>query len=162
MTVATLYFGYIFIKHSMYEYLLGMLVVLISIRIIYGTLLRKRIDKEREDCEDSWEDFVNKYAEEERERKREEYQKEQNQHGEQQEKWKNNQDHYDKQYDRNKEKQRNKNVYRWFDGLPANDAKRKYHELMKKYHPDNTTTGNTNLAQEIQAEYDLYMEERGM
>lgn len=163
VTMAVLYFGYFFIKNSMYVYLLGMLVVLISIRIFSKILLRKRmIDNERENNEDSWEDFVNQYADNEKDKKRERYQKEQDQYGEQQEKWRNNQDHYEKQYNRNYENQEIDNSYRWFDNLSANEAKKKYHELMKKYHPDNTTTGNTDLAQEIQAAYDLYMEGHGI
>ena len=42
-----------------------------------------------------------------------------------------------------------------FEGLLPAEAKKKYHELMKKYHPDNAD-GNPAMAKEISIAYDEY------
>lgn len=43
-----------------------------------------------------------------------------------------------------------------FSGLSAGEAKRQYHQLVKKYHPDNG--GDKNVMQKIMEEYARYME----
>lgn len=45
-----------------------------------------------------------------------------------------------------------------FFGLDKAEAKKKYRELMKKYHPDNAETGNADKAREINEMYDEYEE----
>lgn len=54
----------------------------------------------------------------------------------------------------------NKPRYRMFKnrfmGLDKNEAKEKYRELMKIYHPDNAETGDADISKQIIAEYEEY------
>lgn len=43
-----------------------------------------------------------------------------------------------------------------FAGMTEADAKREYRKLMREYHPDNTVTGDKEMAQKIQADYESY------
>lgn len=45
--------------------------------------------------------------------------------------------------------------YGMFSGLSAGEAKKKYHQLVKKYHPDNG--GDKNAMQKIMEEYEQYL-----
>ena len=48
-----------------------------------------------------------------------------------------------------------------FAGLSDGEAKKKYRELLKQYHPDNVSAGNEDVAKQIIEDYQSYQKKHG-